>query len=178
MKQFHGESKLSILRNRACVLAKVPETAAGNLQCLEILEFRLAAETYGMETKYIREVYPLKDFTPIPGAPSFVLGLANVRGRILSVIDLQKFLNYQLKGLGELNRIIIVQNDFLEFGMLADVLIGVRKVMLKDIQASPSKVLGAGEQYLKGITKERMAVLEMGSILKDEQMIVNVADRN
>ncbi len=177
MKQDHGELKLSILKHRARALAKVPEKADANLQSLEIIEFRLASETYGIESKYIREIYPLKEFTPIPGTPSFVLGLANVRGQILSVIDLKKFFNLPEKGLGELNKIIIVQNELVEFGILADVIIGVCKVMLKDIQESPPMVPGIGAQYLRGITKERMAVLEMEKILNDEKMIISVTER-
>jgi purine-binding chemotaxis protein CheW len=177
MKQDHGELKLSILKDRACALAKVPEKADANLQFLEIIEFRLASETYGAESKYIREIYPLKDFTPIPGTPSFVLGLVNVRGRILSVIDLKKFFNFQGKGLGELNKIIIVQNELMEFGILADAIIGARRVRPEDIQESPPTVSGIGAQYLRGITKERLAVLEMGKILNDEKMIVNVTER-
>ena len=177
MKQDPAELKLSILKDRARALAKLPDKAAAGHQFLEIIVFRLASETYGVESKYIREIYPLKDFTPIPGTPAFVLGLANVRGRILSVIDLKKFFNFQGKGLGELNKIIIVQNEFMEFGILADAIIGARRVMLEDIQESPPTVSGIWAQYLRGITKERLAVLEMGKILNDEKMIVNVTAR-
>jgi purine-binding chemotaxis protein CheW len=172
MKQDHGELKLSILKNRARALAKEPEKADANLQFLEIIEFRLASETYGVESKYIREIYPLKDLTPLPGTPSFVLGLANVRGQILSVIDLKKFFNLPEKGLGELNKIIIVRNETMEFGILADAIIGARRIMPGDIQESPPTIPGIGAEYLKGITKERLAVLDMEKILNDEKIIV------
>lgn len=162
-----------ILKNRARALAKEPEKADADLQFMEIIEFCLASETYGVEAKHVQEIYPLKDFTPIPGTPAFVLGLANVRGRILSVVDLKKFFNLGEKGLGELNKIIIVQNEFMEFGILADAIIGARRVMLKDIQVSPPTVSGIGAGYLKGITKERLVVLDMEKILNDEKLIVN-----
>ena len=164
--------KFSILKNRAAALAKEPDKPDSSLQFLEIIEFRLAFETYGAESKYIREIYPLKDFTPIPGTPDFVLGLANVRGQILSVIDLKKFFNLPEKGLGELNKIIIVQNELMEFGILADVIIGTCRVGLEDIQKSPVTVSGIGAEYLKGITKERMAVLDMEKIFTDEKLMV------
>ena len=173
MNQDKVDLKLSILRNRARALTKEPEKPADGVQFLEIIEFRLASETYGVESKHVREIYPLKDFTSLPGTPSFVLGLANVRGQILSVIDLKKFFNLPEKGLGELNRIIIVRNEFMEFGILADAIIGTRRIRLKDIQESPPTVSGIGAEYLRGITKERMAVLDMEKILNNEKIIVN-----
>ena len=172
MKQDKSELQLSILKSRALALAREPEKADADLQFMEVIEFRLAAETYAVESKHIREIYPLKDFTPIPGTPSFVLGLANVRGQILSVIDLKKFFDLPEKGLGELNKIIIVRNETIEFGILADSITGARRLRFEDILESPPTVSGIGAQYLKGITKERMAVLNMETILNDEKIIV------
>lgn len=173
MNQDKDNLKLSILKNRARALAKEIEKFDANLQFLEIIEFRLAWETYAVESKYIREIYPLKDFTPIPGTPAFVLGLANVRGQILSVIDLKKFFNLPEKGLGELNKIIVVRNELMEFGILADAITGARKIRPEDIQESPPTVSGIGAEYLKGVTKERMVVLDMEKILNDTKIIVN-----
>ena len=45
----------------------------------------------GLSPDFVREVYPLKDYTPLPCTPPFVLGLVNVRGQIISVIDIKKF---------------------------------------------------------------------------------------
>jgi purine-binding chemotaxis protein CheW len=173
MNQDKDELKLSILKNRARALAKETEKSDANLQFMEIIEFRLAWETYAVESKYIKEIYPLRDFTPIPGTPSFVLGLANVRGQILSIIDLKKFFNLPEKGLGELNKIIVVRNELMEFGILADAIIGARRMMLDDVQQSPPTVSGIGAEYLKGITKERMAVLDMEKILNDPKIVVD-----
>ncbi|MFA5858473.1 MAG: chemotaxis protein CheW [Elusimicrobiota bacterium] len=173
MNQDKDELIRSILKTRARALAKEPEKTGVNRQFLDVIEFRLASETYGVESKYIREVYPLKDFTPLPGTPSFVLGLANVRGQILSVIDLKKFFNIPAKGLGELNKIIIVRNELMEFGILADAITGTHRVMLEDIQESPPTVSGIGADYLKGVTKELMAVLDTEKILNDPKIIVN-----
>jgi len=168
-----GELQLSILKNRARALAKELCAPDDGLKALEIIEFRLAAETYGIESKHIREIYPLRDFTPIPGTPSFVLGLANVRGQILSVIDLKKFFNLPEKGLGELNKIIVVSSETMEFGILADSITGARMVLLENILESPPTVSGIGAEYLKGITKERLAVLDMETILSDTRIIVD-----
>ena len=60
----------------------------------------------------------------------------------------------------------------MEFGILADAITGARVVMLEDILQSPPTVSGIGARYLKGITKERMAVLDLEKILNDEKIIV------
>jgi purine-binding chemotaxis protein CheW len=74
-----GPEKIQeILKARACELAREPRR--DDAEHVEIVEFMLANERYGLESCYVREVYPLKDYTPLPCTPSFVLGLINVRG--------------------------------------------------------------------------------------------------
>src|SRR6188508_2077160 len=58
---------------------------------VEVVEFRLAQERYAIESRYVREVSPLKEVCPLPCTPAFVLGLINVRGQLLSLIDLRAF---------------------------------------------------------------------------------------
>ena len=97
-----------ILRARARALARPRERAAVAEASLELLEFRLAQESYALETRHVREVYPLRDLTPLPCTPPFVLGIVNVRGRITPVIDIKKFFDLPDKGLTDLHRIILV----------------------------------------------------------------------
>jgi purine-binding chemotaxis protein CheW len=167
------EEKRSLLRKRAHALA-VNENDGTDLQeCIEIIVFRLAYETYGIESSFVREVYPLKDFTTLPGAPQFVLGIINVRGQIVSVIDLKKFFNLPERGLGELNKVIILSNNRMEFGILADSVEGIQRVVRNDILGSSSRAEMIGEKYLKGVTKEHIMILNAESILNDEKIIVN-----
>ena len=167
------EEKRSLLKKRAQALALRENDETGQQECIEIIVFRLAYETYGIETAFVREVYPLKDMTTLPGTPSFVIGIINVRGQIVSVIDLKKFFNLPEKGLGELNKVIILCNERMEFGILADVVEGTQSVALNEIMAVPSSDIGIGEKYLKGVTKEHIVVLEAESILNDKNIIVN-----
>ena len=97
----------------------------------------------------------------------------NVRGQIVSVIDLKKFFNLPEKGLGELNKVIIMCNERMEFGILADGVEGTVSVAREEILAVPPSVLGIGEKYLKGVTKEHIVLLDAESILNDETIIVN-----
>lgn len=167
------KEKGAILKARARILARETEEASAGREFLDIIEFNLADETYGIESALVREVYPLKDFTPLPGTPPFVLGIVNVRGQILSVIDLKKFFNLPEKGLGQLNKVIIIRNDRMEFGILADAVLDARPVPLETIQAAPPTVTGIGAEYLKGVTGGRMIILDAEKILGDEKIIVH-----
>jgi purine-binding chemotaxis protein CheW len=162
-----------ILKNRAVAMAQEPEQKKVASAVIEVITFTLAAETYGIESAFVREVYQLKDFTPLPGAPSFIFGIVNVRGQILPVVDLKKFFNLPGKGLGEMNKVIILSNAQMEFGIMADIVNGTQAIELEDILTVPPTVSGIGEKYLKGVTKEHIMVLEAESILNDEKIIVN-----
>lgn len=167
------EEKRALLKHRAQALALRENDGTAQQERMEIIVFRLAHETYGIETAFVREVYPLRDMTILPGTPSFVKGIINVRGQIVSVIDLKTFFNLPEKGIGELNKVIIMCNDRMEFGILADVVDGTQSIVHEDILAAPPGITGIGEKYLKGVTREHVVVLEAESILNDTHVIVN-----
>jgi purine-binding chemotaxis protein CheW len=168
-----SEDKKKILKARAKVLAREPETEALEQDYLEVVEFLLAYETYGIESAYVREIYALTEITPLPGTPPFVRGMVNVRGQIISVIDLKTFFELPEKGLTDLNKIIIVYNDEMEFGILADAVLGVRPIPLKEIQPSLPTLTGIRTDYLKGVTRERTVIIDAAKILSDENIIIS-----
>jgi purine-binding chemotaxis protein CheW len=160
-----------VLRARARALARPPEHAPVAETWIELLEFTLAHERYAVETRYAREVYPLKDLTPLPCTPPFVLGIVNVRGHILSVLDLKKFFDLPEPGLTDLHRIILVRDH--ELGLLADVIVGVRSIPLESLQPSLPTLTGIRGDYLKGVTADRLVVLDLPRILADPKIIVH-----
>lgn len=164
---------LRILKERARALAREPEKKEVADERIEIMEFQLAYEKYGVETSYVREVYPLKELTPVPCTPPFVLGIVNVRGQIVSVIDIKKFFDLPEKGLTDLNKVIILHNSEMEFGILADVISRVRYVALKDIQPSLPTLTGIRQEYLKGVTAERLVILDTERLLSDKNIVVH-----
>ena len=162
-----------ILRDRAQVLARPPEQAAAADTQLDLLEFRLAQERYAVETSYVREVYPLKDLTPLPCTPPFVLGVVNVRGHILPVLDLKKFFDLPENGLTDLHCIILVRERDIEFGLLADVIVGVRSIPMESLQPSLPTLTGIRSDYLKGVTDECLVVLDLARLLADPKILVH-----
>jgi len=167
------EEKKRILKNRAKSLARQPEKEEDPGKQLQVVEFLLAHERYAIETAYIREAYPLKELTPLPGTPPFVLGIINVRGQILSLIDLKKFFELPEKGITDLNKVMIIHADEMEFGILVDAIIGVRPVPFNELQPSLPTLTGIRADYLKGVTKERIVVLDAKRILSDKKIVVH-----
>jgi purine-binding chemotaxis protein CheW len=168
----------AILRARARALARPQESATVAAASLELLEFRLAQESYALETRHVREVYPLNDLTPLPCTPAFVRGLVNVRGRITPVIDIKKFFDLPDQGLTDLHRIILVHGNGLEIGLLADEIEGVRSVPIGALQASLPTLTGIRADYLKGVTADRLVVLDLDRLLADPKIIVHEAVGN
>lgn len=161
-----------ILTARAQALGRVPEPAETAGACIEVVEFVLAHERYAVESRYVREVAPLENLTPLPCTPAFVLGIVNLRGEILSVIDIKKFFDLPEKGLTDLNKVIVLQSGDMVFGILADAITGVRRIPVTEIQSSLPTLTGIREEYLKGVTPERTVILDAEKLLADEGIIV------
>jgi len=168
-----GTDSQRILRERARSLARIPSSGLAAESTLDVLEFRLAAERYGLETRYVHEVHPLRELTPLPCTPEFVLGIVNVRGRILPILDLKKFFQLPDQGLTDLHRIIHLRGNGLELGLLADVMVGVRRIPLERLQPSLPTLTGIRAEYLKGVTGERLVVLDLERLLSDPKIIVH-----
>jgi purine-binding chemotaxis protein CheW len=172
-REMTPAERKEILKARAKALAGESVEGETAAECLELLEFRLAYETYGIEMRHIQETAPLKELTPLPGTPAFVLGLINLRGRILSVIDIKKFFDLPEKGLTDLNKIIVLQREGMEFGLLADEILGVRLISRGEIYPSLPTLTGVREEYLMGVTRERTVLLDGQKLLNDENLVVN-----
>jgi purine-binding chemotaxis protein CheW len=165
------ESGDNLLKARAIALAQ--ELENGEIaEYVEVVVFLLAYETYGIDTTYVREVYPLKDLTPLPCTPSFVAGIVNVRGKVLSVIDLKHLFELPAQGLTDLNRVIIISDGGMEFGILADAIVNVGRIPLDEIQPSLPTLTGVREDYLTGITAERLVILDAAKLLASSNIVV------
>jgi purine-binding chemotaxis protein CheW len=167
------EETKKILRTRARTLAQEPVLEHAAEDAIEVVEFVLAYETYGVESSHVREIYPLKELTPLPCTPPYVLGIINVRGQILSVVDIGKFFDIPEKGLTDLNKVIILRSESMEFGILADQIIGARTISLRGLQPSLPTLTGIREEYLKGVTADRTVILDAEKLLSDAKLMVH-----
>jgi len=166
------DRKQAILKERAgkaAQLAVSTETIAG---MIEVVQFQLADETYAIESQYVREVYPLKDFTPLPCVPPYVFGLINVRRQILSVIDLRVLFGLPLTEKVKDEKVIILDHDKMSFAIRTDGITGVQRIAQDDIQPPLPTITGISQEFLKGITANGIVIIDGRKLLSDKQLIV------
>jgi len=167
------EETCAVLQARAVQLAARPPQEAEEGTLLPCLEFLLSGESYAMDLSYVTQTLPLSDFTPLFCTPGFVLGITNLRGRIISIVDLRRFFELPELGLCDLNRVIVVSNGSMEFGILADSIVGMTSLPLRELQPPPAALTGIREEFLAGVTADRLALLDIGKILNDKRIVVH-----
>lgn len=165
------EKRLSALKERARRIASARAEVAP-VTTLTVTQFILAGERYAVESSHIREIRPLEHITPLPGTPAFVAGIINVRSEIISVIDIKKFFDLPQKGLTNLSKVIILSSPDMEFGILADEVLGTRTLNLDNLEPALATLTGIREEYLKGVTADRTAVLDAVKLLSDKRIVV------
>jgi purine-binding chemotaxis protein CheW len=164
--------KTRILHGRAVALAHKPEAPDAVEDRVEVVEFLLAQEHYAIESAFVREVQPLKGLTPLPCTPPFILGIVNVRGQILTVIDLKRFFDLPEHGITDLDKLIVVRSGPMELGILADVIAGVRLIPKRSLQPALPTLSGVRADFLKGISEDRAALLDAEKLLADKRIVV------
>jgi len=165
----------AVLDERARILARPPAEGPPPGGVIEVATFLLGSERYAIEAKYVREVVRLEDFTAVPGAPEFLLGVTNLRGEILAVVDLRKFFGVPAKGLTDLSRLIVLGGQRAEFGILADQAEALLTLRAPEVLEPPESVAGIGREYLRGVTREALIVLDGARLLSDPRLVVDQA---
>lgn len=162
-----SEESRALLKKRAGLMAAPPEAAAEAGARAEFLEFGLGGERYAVELGLVREVCSGRRITRIPGAPPFMAGAANIRGRILPVADLALFFGLRAEA-PDRRKLVILRGknaaapetggEPLELGILADAVAGVRALSPAEIQPPPTGFSGSYGQYLGGVTPEGLVI--------------------
>lgn len=141
-------------------------------QLEQFVVFMLDHEEYALPVSSVAEVIPKPEVTPFPNAPKYIIGLVNLRGKVLPVLDLEK--RFQLETSGDhYTHILIVENEQrVQFGILVDQVEEVIKIPHSRIQPSPKMLKSkVGTEYLPGVI-----VLENESKKTKEARIVLILD--
>ncbi|HEX5841508.1 MAG TPA: chemotaxis protein CheW [Pseudomonas sp.] len=139
---------------------------------LEVLNFSLSHERYAIGSEHVAQVLPLNQYTPLPGTPAHVLGIVNVRGRIVSVVDLRVLFELPMGNLSDRSFLLILQNPEMEFGLLIDRVLGVSEISRASLQKDLANLSGIRASYLLGVTTQQCTVLDGGRLLGDPNMRV------
>lgn len=166
------EEKKAILKKRAEKLAE-SISRPGVKNEIEVIEFTLSGETYAFETVFLKEVFHMKEITPVPLTPAFVKGIINLRGNIISVIDIRVFFDLAGGAISNYDRVIILQHKDMIFGITADEIRGIKRVSLDNSSSSLPDLNAIRQKYLKAVTSSRVVILDGYKLLNDKSIIIN-----
>lgn len=164
-------------RSRAVAAGNVPETSPG-LEWVGVA-FRMGGETFLVAREETREVlgYPAV-VTRIPGARSWVKGLANVRGQLLPMLDLRQFLGSGSTAAGRNTRIVVVNHRDIPAGLMVDEVLGFRRFAESEFNAEAPPTVIRCDSYLAGAFRrggEVWPVLSLKSLVESQSFLQAVS---
>lgn len=168
-----ASQKFKVLRERAELLSKIPDPVSESGVSMNCLGFLLSDELFLIETRFLLEVIYLNEITPLPCCPLYILGIISVRGRIISVINLKNFLNLPDKGITNLNRVIVVEHNGIEVGLLVDDVVENTTVYKDQLIPAISTLTAKQKEYLLGVTIDHAIVFNLEKFLSDEKIIID-----
>src|SRR5512146_1119819 len=128
---------------------------------LHLVGFRIGAETFGVPIDRVHEIVRVPEITAVPEAPDCVEGVINLRGKIISVVDLRKRFGEQVIKPSKKNRILVAEVEGKRVGLIVDSASEVLKIAANEIDAPPN-VFEEGElNYVTGVGKlnDRLIIL-------------------
>jgi purine-binding chemotaxis protein CheW len=120
---------------------------------LHIVGFKVGRETYGVPITSLREIVRVPEITAVPDAPDYVEGVINLRGKIVSVLDLRKRLGEIAIAPSKRNRILVVEHRGRLCGLIVDSASDVLKIPAQDIDPSPTEFVEGGLNCVTGLGK-------------------------
>ncbi|NQZ53420.1 MAG: purine-binding chemotaxis protein CheW [Piscirickettsiaceae bacterium] len=118
---------------------------------LQWVTFHLDSEVYGINVMQVQEVLRITEIAPVPGAPNYVLGIINLRGNVVTVIDTRRRFGLISKEPNESARIIVVEVNDNVLGMLVDSVAEVVYLHQSEIETAPSVSSNDGSRFIQGV---------------------------
>jgi len=128
---------------------------------MKVIVFRLDNEEYGVSVQQVKSIERMEHITRVPNTPPFVKGVINLRGVVIPIIELRVRFGINQKEYNESTRIIIVNVDDLEVGLIVDAANDVIDIPVNAIEPPPKVVGGVESIYLRGVAKlaDRLLIL-------------------
>jgi len=159
------------LARRAEKLARTEQTKIHGDIFATVALIELGQETIGISVDGIREILKAPPITSLPWMPPWMMGIVQVRGELISVVDLSNWFN--TVATAQEGFLVVVQGKSSTLGLFADNLLGFKHVMTSDIAKSfSSSEVGRG-QYIKATTKDLISIMYLTEFLLDERLIIN-----
>lgn len=142
---------------------------------IELLTFQVGKQEYAIDIMSVREIRGWSKATPLPHAPDFVRGVINLRGTVLTIVDLAQRLGMGRTETSERNVIIVVHTGKETVGLLVDAVSDILAIKKTDLQAPPEMSADNNQTFVSAlmIADERMIrILALAAALPTESMEV------
>lgn len=133
------------------------------------LTFLLGKEVYAIEIKYVTEIIGIQPITEVPELPPYVKGIINLRGKVISIIDVRLRFNKASIEYNDRTCIVVVNVDDVSVGLIVDNVTEVLSITDENIVAPPDLHSDPANRYIKGIGK---AGSDIKLILDCEQLML------
>ena len=121
--------------------------------------FKLGAETYGVNVMQVQEVLRVTEIAPVPGAPEYVLGIINLRGNVVSVLDTRLRFGLEQKPTDDTTRIIIIELESQTIGILVDSVAEVEDVQRQEVDTAPGVGNEESSRFIAGVVSRQNGLL-------------------
>lgn len=139
---------------------------------LQWVTFRLADETYGINVMQVREVLRYNEIAPVPGAPHFVLGIINLRGNVVTVIDTRERFGLPSTEVTDNTRIVIIEAEDQVVGIMVDAVAEVVYLRASEIESAPHVGNDDNARFIQGVSHkgdELLILVDLDKMLTDEE---------
>lgn len=138
----------------------------------QLVTFRLEDETYGINVMHVQEVLRVTEIAPVPGAPPYVLGIINLRGNVVTVIDTRSRFGLPPGDIDESSRIVIIESEMQVVGILVDSVAEVVELRGSEIDSAPNVGNEDSSKFIQGVaTRENdlLIVVDLNKLLSEEE---------
>lgn len=139
---------------------------------LQWVTFRLAGETYGVNVMQVQEVLRYTEIAPVPGAPDYVLGIINLRGNVVTVIDTRNRFGLETGDITDNTRIVIIEAEGHVIGILVDSVAEVVYLRQSEIETAPNVGNDESAKFIQGVchkNNELLILIELNKLLSDTE---------
>jgi len=139
---------------------------------LQWVTFRLANETYGINVMEVQEVLRFSDIAPVPGAPTYVLGIINLRGNVVTVIDTCQRFGLPPIEITENTRVVIIETAHQVIGILVDAVAEVVYLKRSEIDSTPNVGNDDSAKFIQGVTHREgqlLILVDLNKLLGEEE---------
>lgn len=143
-----------------------------NDEIVQWVTFRLDNEKYGIRVMQVQEVLRMTEIAPVPGAPDYVLGIINLRGNVVTVIDSRKRFGLSEAEADDSTRIVIIEAEKHVVGILVDSVAEVVDLQTSEIDAAPNVGNDESSKYIQGVSsrdKELLILVDVNKLLSDDE---------